>query len=69
MDRKLGDLYGGDVLIEDDRIAAVGHALDAGDAEVIDTTDCTVIPGFVDSHRHTWETVIRGGCAQCQPLR
>ena len=23
-------------------------------------TDCIVIPGFVDSHRHTWETVIRG---------
>ena len=22
--------------------------------------DCIVIPGFVDSHRHTWETVIRG---------
>ncbi len=22
--------------------------------------DCIVIPGFIDSHRHTWETVIRG---------
>ena len=34
MDPPLGDLYGGDVLIEDDRIAAVGHELDAGDAEI-----------------------------------
>jgi cytosine/adenosine deaminase-related metal-dependent hydrolase len=60
MDSQLGDVYFGDVLVEDDRIAAVGSALDAGDAEVIDATDCVVIPGFVDSHRHTWETVIRG---------
>jgi cytosine/adenosine deaminase-related metal-dependent hydrolase len=60
MDPKLGDLYGGDVLVEDERIAAVGHGLDAVDAEVVDATSCIVIPGFVDSHRHTWETVIRG---------
>ena len=60
MDPQLGDLFGGDVLVEDDRIAAVGHALEAGDAEVVDATGCIVIPGFVDSHRHTWETVIRG---------
>ncbi len=60
MDPGLGDVYGGDVLIEDDRIAAVGHGLDVGDAETIDATDCIVIPGFIDSHRHTWETVIRG---------
>jgi 5-methylthioadenosine/S-adenosylhomocysteine deaminase len=60
MDPELGDLYGGCVLIEDERIAAVATSLDAHDAEVLDATDCIVIPGFVDSHRHTWETVIRG---------
>ncbi len=60
MDSQLGDLYGGDVLVEDDRIAAVGHALEAGDAEIVDASGRIVIPGFVDSHRHTWETVIRG---------
>jgi 5-methylthioadenosine/S-adenosylhomocysteine deaminase len=60
MDREVGDVYGGDVLIEDDRIAAVGRGLDPGDAEVVDASDCIVIPGFIDSHRHTWETVIRG---------
>ena len=60
MDPEVGDVYGGDVLVEDDRIAAVSRAIDAGDAEVIDAGDCIVIPGFVDSHRHTWETVIRG---------
>jgi cytosine/adenosine deaminase-related metal-dependent hydrolase len=60
MDPGLGDIYAGDVLIEDDRIAAVAPSVDAGDAEVVDATGCIVIPGFVDSHRHTWETVIRG---------
>ena len=60
MDPKIGDLYGGDLLVEDDPIAAVAHSLDAGDAEVIDASGCIVIPGFIDSHRHTWETVIRG---------
>jgi 5-methylthioadenosine/S-adenosylhomocysteine deaminase len=60
MDPALADVLGGDLLIEDDRIAAVGPSLEVGDAEVIDAADCIVIPGFVDSHRHTWETVIRG---------
>jgi cytosine/adenosine deaminase-related metal-dependent hydrolase len=60
MDPELGDVHGGDLLIEDDRIAAVGRSLAVEDAEVVDATGCIVIPGFVDSHRHTWETVIRG---------
>jgi cytosine/adenosine deaminase-related metal-dependent hydrolase len=60
MDPEIGDIYGGDVLLEDDRIAAVAPSVDAGDAEVIDASDCIVVPGFIDSHRHTWETVIRG---------
>jgi 5-methylthioadenosine/S-adenosylhomocysteine deaminase len=60
MDRRIGDIYGGDVLIEGDRIAEVAPAVEADDAEVIDATGCIVIPGFIDSHRHTWETVIRG---------
>jgi cytosine/adenosine deaminase-related metal-dependent hydrolase len=61
MDPGLGDLPVGDVLIEGDRIAAVDRSIDA-DAEVIDCTGRIVIPGFIDTHRHTWETAIRG-CA------
>ncbi|HEX2029907.1 MAG TPA: hypothetical protein VHL78_00695 [Actinomycetota bacterium] len=30
------------------------------DAEVIDASGRIVIPGFVDTHRHTWETAIPG---------
>lgn len=61
MDPDLGDFAPGDVLIEDDRILSVGYDLDA-DAEVIDVTGRIVIPGFVDTHRHTWEAALRG-CA------
>ncbi|MCC6223560.1 MAG: amidohydrolase family protein [Thermoleophilia bacterium] len=60
MDPRVGDLHGGDLLIEDDSIAAVGPGLEVSDCEVIDASNAIVIPGFVDSHRHTWETVIRG---------
>lgn len=61
MDPALGDLPVGDVLIEDDTIAAVDRRIDA-DAEVVDVGGRIVIPGFVDTHRHTWEAAIRG-CA------
>jgi 5-methylthioadenosine/S-adenosylhomocysteine deaminase len=61
MDRAIGDLLRGDVLIEDDRIAAVEPEISA-DAEIIDAQGFIVIPGFVDTHRHTWEAAIRG-CA------
>jgi 5-methylthioadenosine/S-adenosylhomocysteine deaminase len=60
MDPQIGDIHYGDVLIEDDRIAAVAPSIDAEDCEVIDASNHVVIPGFIDSHRHTWETVIRG---------
>ena len=60
MDPQIGDLAA-DVLVEDDKIVSVEPNISA-DADVIDATDCIVIPGFVDTHRHTWEAAIRG-CA------
>lgn len=49
-----------DVLIDGSRIANVGEGLDAGpDATVIDATHRIVLPGFVDTHRHTWQAAIR----------
>ena len=59
VDKALGDLPNGDVLIEDDRIVAVQNDISA-DAEVIDATGFILIPGFIDTHRHTWEAAIRG---------
>ncbi|MDC0767187.1 amidohydrolase family protein [Streptomyces sp. HD] len=58
MDPGIGDLPQGDVLIEDGRIAAVQPEISA-DAQVLDMSGRIVIPGFVDTHRHTWEAPIR----------
>ncbi len=66
-DEELGELPNADVLIEDERIAAVGKDLAADDARVIDASGDIVIPGFIDTHRHTWETSIRT-CAPDYPL-
>jgi 5-methylthioadenosine/S-adenosylhomocysteine deaminase len=59
MDPALGDFGNADVLIDGDRIVAVGPNLEAADAEVIDATNTLVLPGFVDTHRHIWEGVLR----------
>lgn len=48
-----------DVLVEDGRIAEVGPGLRARDAEQVDATDAIVMPGFVDTHRHGWRSLLR----------
>jgi 5-methylthioadenosine/S-adenosylhomocysteine deaminase len=60
MDPAIGDLDRGDVLIEDDVIVEVAEHIDASDAVVIDAGDHVVMPGFADTHRHTWQTAFRG---------
>ncbi|MFD5859726.1 amidohydrolase family protein [Streptomyces chartreusis] len=60
MDPAVGDLARGDVLIEDGVIVEVAERIDAPDAEVIDAADRIVMPGFVDNHRHSWQTAFRG---------
>ena len=53
-------LAGTDILIgSDGRIEAIGTNLDATDAEVVDLAGRIVLPGFVDTHRHTWQSVVR----------
>lgn len=59
LDRRIGELPRGDVLIEDGTILAVGHEVRVPDAEVIDASNMLVLPGFVDTHRHTWQSAAR----------
>ncbi len=61
-DGPFGSTFTGDVLIENGRIAAVGRRLDAAAATRIDATDCLVMPGLIDTHRHVWQTALRGVC-------
>jgi 5-methylthioadenosine/S-adenosylhomocysteine deaminase len=54
-------LQDADVLVVDDRIAAVGVALEAPQgAQVVDATGGIVMPGMIDTHRHMWQTAMRG---------
>jgi 5-methylthioadenosine/S-adenosylhomocysteine deaminase len=47
-----------DVLIEAGRISEIGARVRAPrGVEVIDATDTIVMPGFVDAHRHVWESM------------
>jgi cytosine/adenosine deaminase-related metal-dependent hydrolase len=62
MDRQ-GDLPRGDVLVQDDRIAAIAPAIAAHDAEIVEAAGCIVIPGLVNAHMHTWQTALRGVAA------
>lgn len=59
LDPKVGNFRQGDVLIEGSKIAAVGPNLRVADAEVIDASNTIVMPGFVDTHRHMWEGILR----------
>lgn len=59
LDRKIGNFRQADVLIDGSKIAAVGPNLKADGAEVIDAANTIVMPGFVDSHRHMWEGILR----------
>ena len=59
MDRSLGNFRNADVLIKGTKIAAVGPNLPVNGAEVIDASNMIVMPGFVDTHRHIWEGLLR----------
>lgn len=48
-----------DILVEDDRIAALSDHVDPTGADVVDLTDRIVIPGLVNAHLHTWQTALR----------
>jgi 5-methylthioadenosine/S-adenosylhomocysteine deaminase len=60
MDGGSPDLPTGDLLVEGDRIAAIAPRLQVDDAEVIDAAGTVLCPGFVDTHRHTWQTPLHG---------
>src|ERR1041384_7568396 len=49
----------GNLLIDGERIAAVGASGQAADT-VIDAERCAVIPGFVQTHIHLCQTIFRG---------
>src|SRR5262244_3859922 len=64
----LGQLEDADVLIVGDHIAAVGmHLAAPSGVTVIDSRGMIVMPGFVDTHDHLWQSLIRD-CATDEDL-
>jgi cytosine/adenosine deaminase-related metal-dependent hydrolase len=59
MDPKVGDFVKADVLIEGKKILAVGPNLRVRGAREIDARGKIVMPGFVDTHHHQFETALR----------
>jgi 5-methylthioadenosine/S-adenosylhomocysteine deaminase len=55
-----GDVFRGDVLFEGRNIAALGADLGARADEVVDAGGCAVLPGFVQTHVHLCQTLMRG---------
>src|SRR4030081_2274690 len=59
MDPKVGEFAQADVLVEGKKILAVGPNLHAGGAGEIDARGRVVMPGFIDTHHHQFETALR----------
>jgi 5-methylthioadenosine/S-adenosylhomocysteine deaminase len=50
-----------DVLVVGEAIAAVGQQLEVPEGTIeIDASDGIVMPGMIDTHRHMWQTAMRG---------
>ncbi|MBV9898165.1 MAG: amidohydrolase family protein [Chloroflexi bacterium] len=53
-------LHGSDVLVDGERISAVGPNLSVPDGTAeIDAVGGIIMPGMVDTHRHMWQTAMR----------
>lgn len=54
------DLYGADILVENNRIAKIGTNLKVPEGtRIIDAKGCVAIPGLVNTHHHFYQTLTR----------
>jgi 5-methylthioadenosine/S-adenosylhomocysteine deaminase len=63
VDPKVGDFQDADLLIDGTRIAEIRPNLGPVEAQEIDGRGMIVIPGFIDTHRHTWQCLLRNAAA------
>ncbi len=58
------DIKGSDILIEGNRITKISKVINAGELNssnlrIIDCSTCVVVPGFVNTHHHFFQTLTR----------
>jgi 5-methylthioadenosine/S-adenosylhomocysteine deaminase len=63
MDDNVGNFATGDVLVQNGRIVEVAANIDAPEAAVVDAAGKIVMPGFIDTHHHQFETALRSQLA------
>lgn len=60
VDPKLGVLDRGDILVRDGVIAEIAGQIAAPEgAQIVEASGRIIAPGFVDTHRHTWQAALR----------
>jgi 5-methylthioadenosine/S-adenosylhomocysteine deaminase len=59
MDRQVGHFANADVLIENGRIREVRPGIAASDVVAIDASNRIIIPGFADTHSHSYQGILR----------
>src|SRR3954471_10589914 len=61
LDRQVGDFAKADVLIEDGKIREIRPEIAMSDdaAAVVDATNRIILPGFIDTHSHSYQGLLR----------
>jgi cytosine/adenosine deaminase-related metal-dependent hydrolase len=59
LDRSLGDFAKADVLVEDGKIREIRPDIAASDAAVVEAGNRVLVPGFIDTHSHSYQGLLR----------
>ncbi len=59
-DQTLDVMYNCDLLIDDGVISDIQPGIETASDQVMDASGMIVMPGLINAHLHTWETVLRG---------
>ena len=60
LDRQVGDFDTADILIEDGKIREIRPNIAAGDAVAVEAANHIIVPGFIDTHNHSYQGLLRG---------
>jgi 5-methylthioadenosine/S-adenosylhomocysteine deaminase len=59
LDRSVGDFAKADVLIDDGKIREIRPEIAASDAAVVEAGNRVLVPGFIDTHSHSYQGLLR----------